>query len=162
MGLLTTEIRQFINEERLGFVATVCPDGTPNLSPKGTTIAWDENSLVFADVCSPGTVSNLHQNPAIEINVVDPFVRKGYRIKGTAKVLSEGTVFEEAVQFYRQKGTTLPIAHIVFVTVERVLPIILPAYDTGRTEREIFEQWQSYRENLNRERLATITQKTSE
>jgi len=24
--------------QRLGFVASVCPDGTPNLSPKGTVI----------------------------------------------------------------------------------------------------------------------------
>jgi len=26
----------FVEEQRLGFVATVRPDGTPNLSPKGT------------------------------------------------------------------------------------------------------------------------------
>lgn len=35
MANLSEEARSLINRE-LGFVATVCPDGTPNLSPKGT------------------------------------------------------------------------------------------------------------------------------
>jgi predicted pyridoxine 5'-phosphate oxidase superfamily flavin-nucleotide-binding protein len=39
MEIMSKEIREFVNREKLGFIATVCPDGTPNLSPKGTTIA---------------------------------------------------------------------------------------------------------------------------
>jgi predicted pyridoxine 5'-phosphate oxidase superfamily flavin-nucleotide-binding protein len=34
MGILTGDMRRVIEAE-LGFIATVCPDGTPNLSPKG-------------------------------------------------------------------------------------------------------------------------------
>jgi hypothetical protein len=37
MPILTREMKQVLDEQRLGFVATVGPDGTPNLSPKGTT-----------------------------------------------------------------------------------------------------------------------------
>jgi hypothetical protein len=37
----------------LGFDATVCEDGSPNLSPKGTTYVWDDDHLFFADVRSP-------------------------------------------------------------------------------------------------------------
>ncbi len=77
MGILTNDMRRVVEEQRLGFVATVCPDGTPNLSPKGTTAVWDDDHLVFADIRSPQTVANLHRNPVLEINVVDPFVRKG-------------------------------------------------------------------------------------
>jgi uncharacterized protein len=46
MGTLTAEMRSMLDEQQLGFVATVCPDGTPNLSPKGTTTAWDDDHLV--------------------------------------------------------------------------------------------------------------------
>ena len=60
----------------LGFVATVCPDGTPNLSPKGTTAVWDDDHLVFANIRSPGTLANLRQNANVELNVVDPFARR--------------------------------------------------------------------------------------
>jgi uncharacterized protein len=30
------KMQQLVARHGLGFVATVCPDGTPNLSPKGT------------------------------------------------------------------------------------------------------------------------------
>ena len=73
MPILTTAMKRMLDEQRLGFVATVCPDGTPNLSPKGTTVAWDDDYLVFADIHSPGTIANLRHNPHIEVNVVDPF-----------------------------------------------------------------------------------------
>ena len=84
MGILTDDMRRMVDEQQLGFIATVCPDGTPNLSPKGTTAAWDDEHLVFADICSPGTIANLRHNPVLEINVVDRLLRKGYRFKGTA------------------------------------------------------------------------------
>jgi predicted pyridoxine 5'-phosphate oxidase superfamily flavin-nucleotide-binding protein len=89
MGALTDDMKRVVEEQQLGFVATVCPDGSPNLSPKGTLAVWDDDHLVFADICSPGTIANLTANPAIEINVVDPLVRKGYRFKGTAGCSAE-------------------------------------------------------------------------
>jgi uncharacterized protein len=74
VGILTEDMKRLVSEQRFGFVATLCPDGTPNLSPKGTTAVWDDDHIVFADIRSPATVSNLRRNP---INVVDPMVRKG-------------------------------------------------------------------------------------
>lgn len=148
MGILTNDMQRVVNEQRLGFVATVCPDGTPNLSPKGTTTVWDDDHLVFADIHSPGTVANLRQNPAIEINVVDPEVRKGYRFKGTGTVLTEGEIFESFVAFYRARGTQYPIKSIVLVKVERAIAVISPAYDSGANEAEIRAKWQNYRASL--------------
>lgn len=98
--ILTEDMKRVVREQRLGFVATVCPDRTPNLSPKGTTTVWDDEHLVFADIRSPGTVENLRSNPVAEINVVDPVLRKGYRFKGSTEVLAEGPRFDEIVRFY--------------------------------------------------------------
>ncbi|HEU5226607.1 MAG TPA: pyridoxamine 5'-phosphate oxidase family protein [Ktedonobacteraceae bacterium] len=141
MGLLTADMKRVIGEQRLGYVATVCEDGTPNLSPKGTVACWDDDHLVFADIVSPGTITNLRHNPAIEINVVDPLLRKGYRFKGRATVLTQGPQFEQILAFYRQRGSTSPIQSIVLIKVERALPLISPAYDTGATEEEIRQRW---------------------
>lgn len=58
MGMITEEMQSFVNEQRLGFIATGCPIRTPNLSPKGTTLVWDADHLVFADICSPTTIEN--------------------------------------------------------------------------------------------------------
>jgi uncharacterized protein len=149
MGILTEDMKRVVLEQRLGFAATVCPGGTPNLSPKGTTTVWDDDHLVFADICSPGTIANLQHNPAIEINVVDPDVRKGYRFKGTAVVLTEGPQFDEILAFYRKRGSKNPIRSIVLITVERALPLISPAYDLGATEDEVRAQWRSHRDSLS-------------
>lgn len=144
MGLLTTQIKEFVQKTKLGFIATICPDGTPNLSPKGTTIAWDDDHLAFADIHSPVTVQNLLNNPAIEINIVDVFTRKGYRFKGTAKIFSEGNLFNEVVSFYGEAASKYKINHIVLISVERVLPITSPIYDTGITEEEVKNKYIDY------------------
>ena len=68
---LTDDTKAVVERVRLGFVATVCPDGTPNLSPKGTLAVADDEHLVFADLRSPGTIGNLRSNPGMEVNVVD-------------------------------------------------------------------------------------------
>ena len=135
MSVLNSEMKRLVERQRLGFVATVCPDGTPNLSPKGTTAVWDDDHLVFADIRSPGSVSNLRHNPAVEINVVDPLLRKGYRFKGIARVLGDGTLFEEILAFFRKRGVSSPIKHIVVIQVERALPLVSPAYDSGQPKR---------------------------
>jgi uncharacterized protein len=62
MVVLTEDMKRVVREQRLGFAATVCPDGTPKLSPKGTTAVWDDEHLVFADIRSPQTVRNLRAN----------------------------------------------------------------------------------------------------
>ncbi|HUI48130.1 MAG TPA: pyridoxamine 5'-phosphate oxidase family protein [Acidimicrobiia bacterium] len=141
MVKLTEDMRRVVEAE-LGFIATVCPDGTPNLSPKGTIAVWDDDHLVFADLRSPGTVENLKSNASIEINVVDQLVRKGYRFKGTAVVHTDGDAFDRGVEFYERRGTVRArerIRGIVVVTVERAQPVTSPSYDIGLTEDELRE-----------------------
>lgn len=143
LGVLTEEMKHAV-ETQLGFVATVCPDGTPNLSPKGTTAVWDDDHLVFAHIHSPGTVSNLRSNPSVEINVVDQLIRRGYRFKGSAVVCTDGAMFEQGIRFYEARGTENArerIKAIVIVTVDRALPVVSPAYDLGATEEELRELW---------------------
>ncbi len=156
MGILTEDMKRVVSEQRLGFVATVCPDGTPNLSPKGTTAVWDDDHIVFADIRSPATVSNLRRNPSTEINVVDPMVRKGYRFKGVASVVTEGegALFERILDFYRternlDEGRTR-IRSFVLVKINEAMPLISPAYDQGPTEDQVREKMQHYFDSLQR------------
>ncbi len=157
MGILTEDMKRVVVEERLGFMATVCPDGTPNLSPKGTTAVYDDDHLIFADMKSPGTVRNLKQNPNIEINVVDVLVRKGYRFKGTATIHNEGAVFERALEIYAERGLDdyrERMRNVVLVKVERALPVTSPAYDLGRTEEELRAEYSEiFRSKIERESL---------
>ena len=152
MGILSEDMKRVVEEQRLGFVATVCADGTPNLSPKGTTAVWDDDHLVFANIASPGTIENLKRNPSVEINLIDQTRRKGYRFKGTAEILDSGPLFDEIIRFYRERKIELPIQGVVLVKVERALPLISPVYDLGATEEEVQRDWETYWENLRRKR----------
>ena len=158
MGLLTADMKRVVEEQRLGFVATICPDGTPNLSPKGTTAVWDDDHLVFANIRSPGTLANLRQNASVEINVVDPFLRKGYRFKGVASVLESGAPYEKAIAFYQARGSTVSLfREVVLVRVDQAQPVDSPAYDLGLSEDEVRSRWERHFESLRTGRAASPT-----
>jgi hypothetical protein len=82
-----------MNQPACGVAVT--PDGKPNLSPKGSLKVWDDETVVFADIASPGTMRNLRGNPFIEINLVDPFLRRGFRFKGRAEVYESGPLLRK-------------------------------------------------------------------
>lgn len=142
-------MKRVVEEQRLGFVATVCSDGTPNLSPKGTTAVWDDDHLVFANIRSPGTLANLRRNAHVEVNVVDPFSRRGYRFKGVASILESGPRYDEAIEFYRRRGSHVSaMREIVLIRVQQAQLVDSPAYDLGMTEAEVRARWEQHFQSL--------------
>tara|TARA_Y100001938_G_scaffold80582_1_gene111202 strand:- start:170 stop:610 length:441 start_codon:yes stop_codon:yes gene_type:complete len=138
------EIKNLVNFQKLGYVATVSKDGTPNLSPKGTIAILDDSRLVFANIRSPKTIENLTKNPSIEINVIDPFSRLGYRFKGLAQILSNGEDFENILDYFKQKGIKSSISHIVVVDVTSFSEITSPSYDLGLKKEDLVKKWKQY------------------
>jgi catechol 2,3-dioxygenase-like lactoylglutathione lyase family enzyme/predicted pyridoxine 5'-phosphate oxidase superfamily flavin-nucleotide-binding protein len=137
---LTEDMKRVVAEQSLGFVATVRPDGTPAVSPKGTTRVRGDQ-LVFLHLHSPGTVANLAANPAVEVNVVDPVVRKGWRFAGRGRVLVSGPEFEEIIAWYDRPASAPPAQAVVVIDVDSAEELISPAYDSGATEAEIAAAW---------------------
>jgi len=144
MGLLTNEIKSLIEQQKLGYVATVSPENTPNLSPKGTISVWDDEHLVFADIKSPKTMENLEKNPSLEINVIDPIARKGFRFKGTGTILSSGQEYNKIISYYSKMGIKSKIGRVVLIKVSSVNNVTSPLYDLGYTEEEIKKRWKEY------------------
>ena len=144
MVIITEKIKNFVNFQKLGYVATISADNTPNLSPKGTIIVLDESYLAFADIHSPQTVENLKSNPAIEINVVDPFSRRGYRFKGIAEIISTGDKFDKIISHYKEIGVKSSIKTIIAVKIKKLSEILSPLYDFGYTEEELKAKWKKH------------------
>ena len=138
------ELKKLVNFQKLGYVATVSSDGTPNLSPKGTIAILDDSRLVFANIRSPKTIENLTNNPSIEINVIDPFSRMGYRFKGLANILSDGEDFENILDYFKQKGIKSTISHIVLIDVTSFSEITSPSYDLGLKKDDLVKKWKQY------------------
>ena len=138
------DVRNFVNFQKLGYVATVSKDGMPNLSPKGTIAVIDNSTLVFADILSPQTINNLKQNPSLEINVVDPFQRVGYRFKGIGKVIRDGSDFEKILEHYQKSGIKSKINLVVMIDVKSINEVTSPSYDLGLTKDELISKWKKY------------------
>jgi len=140
--MLTPDMKRIVQDQPLGYVATVSADGAPNVSPKGTFFVVDDATIAFAEIRSPATIRNLQNNPRVEVNFVDPFVRKGYRFAGTAKILLRGEGrFDELL---RKSGSSLAprVKAIVTISVAKALPLVSPAYDDGTaTEDTIRRSW---------------------
>jgi predicted pyridoxine 5'-phosphate oxidase superfamily flavin-nucleotide-binding protein len=144
MGILTEEMKQAISAIRLGFVATVSPDGRPNLSARGSLCVWDDDHLAFADIASPHTTKNLETNPYVEINTVDQIGRRGFRFKGTAIIERAGEVFDFVVSdIHAREGPNVPVRAVIKVRVTEARALLSPAYtlNKGITEAEVRSVW---------------------
>ena len=144
MIIISEEIKNFVNSQKLGYVATVSKDGTANLSPKGTIIIMNESTLTFADIRSPQTIQNLQDNTSVEINVVDPFQRLGYRFKGDGRIINEGSEFDKILDYYSNIGIKSKINSVVVVDVKSMSQITSPSYDLGATKDELVSKWKKY------------------
>lgn len=136
--------RSIVDSAKLGFVATICADGSPNLSPKGTVRVYDDDHVVFLTQAFPNTVANLRRDPRLEINVVDFLKRRGYRFQGTAQFQAPGgQVFEWIHDWLiATQGPGYPAIEAILVTVDRALPVDSPAYEFGHAkEADLQASW---------------------
>jgi hypothetical protein len=142
---IDADMEAIIRQAILSFVATVNEDGTPNLSPKASLTVVN-GTLYFADIASPQTIRNLRRNPAVEINVVDIFQRRGYRFTGRAMVLSPGdedySMIADRVR--ATNGPEYPVDHVVRIETASITPLLSPAHvfaDPPRTQDEIRDSY---------------------
>ena len=143
---MTPGMMQLVREQRLGFVAMVNADGTANISPKGTFVVVDAATVAFGEIRSPGTLRNLAAKPAVEVNFVDAFTRRGCRLSGTARVVPRGAPgFDELLPWFADYCGLVPrVGAVVVIAVTRALPLSSPAYDDGISEDELRRAWTNH------------------
>ncbi|HWJ60971.1 MAG TPA: pyridoxamine 5'-phosphate oxidase family protein [Acidimicrobiales bacterium] len=159
MARIDQDMRNIVERAWLAFVATVCEDGSPNLSPKGSLRVYDDEHLIFMDIASPTTMANLKRDPRIEINVIDVFSRRGYRFKGKAAFAQPGEAEYEWLNTWllELNGPGYPANEVAIVHVEQVRPILSPAYTWGNSEQEpLTAAWEErYRKTVTEVHLGT-------
>jgi uncharacterized pyridoxamine 5'-phosphate oxidase family protein len=149
---LTPDMKAVIHSQKLCYVATVTPDGKPNLSPKGTLRVYGGDMVFFCDLGSPNTRKNITTNPYVEINVVDILSRRGYRFLGQASVVTSGDVFNLALQVLKEEGEfNYKVNAIVMIKVERAAPLISPGYLHVHDEWEMRDIYKRVRPQLDSE-----------
>jgi len=144
--MITSEMRDLIERNTIGFVATVTPENAPAVSPKGTTVVADASTLLFSNIRSPGTIRNIAANPAIEINFLDVLARKACRVRGRATYFPRGEPrFAAYLPQFSRWESLVPMMHgIVRVDLSSAEIVHSPVYDLGTTEAELIAQWRAY------------------
>ena len=131
---------RIIEQFPLGFVATIDAEGRPCVSPKGTFLALDSDTIAFGEIRSPQTLANLRANPETEVNFVDPFLRKGVRVRGRARLVEQGSeAFGELIDRWVAVWSDLArrINVLVLIDVAEARPLSTPPYDDGVSEAEM-------------------------
>ncbi|OKY78944.1 MAG: Pyridoxine 5'-phosphate oxidase family protein containing flavin binding domain [Candidatus Methanohalarchaeum thermophilum] len=121
MGSLNEELIEFI-ENNSCEVATVDEKGIPNVAPKGSLKAMDNETIVYADMYPGRTSENIKKNPEVAISVVNYQEMEGYEIKGKAELLDSGPIYDKVVEEVSKLPMDLPKPeYAVKVKVKKVI-----------------------------------------
>jgi predicted pyridoxine 5'-phosphate oxidase superfamily flavin-nucleotide-binding protein len=127
---LTKDIKQYLDQSILCWLATVSADGIPNVSPKEIFNYYGTKEIIIANIASPQTVQNIKQNEHVCVSFIDILVQKGFQIKGTAEIIKKTNEEFSAREkvLVKMTGGKYPFATITKITVEQIKPIIGPKY----------------------------------
>jgi uncharacterized protein len=114
----------------LCWLATVDADGCPNVTPKEIFCAYGRNTFLIANIASPGSARNITAHASVCVSFVDPFVQKGFKLKGSARLVqaAEDGFSTFADPLAQMAGPRFPFASLFVVAVVSVEPIVAPSY----------------------------------
>ncbi len=119
---LDGEHLEFWRERHLCSVATLRGDGSPHVVPMGIALSPDGSHAWGITARSSRKVVHLRADPRIAVNQVDG--RRWSTIEGTAEVLTETDLVDEAVRAYASRyrqPQENPSRVAVRVTITRVI-----------------------------------------
>lgn len=127
---LTDQLIQCMSKSVLCWLATASKDNQPNVSPKEIFAAYQEDTIIVANIASPQTVKNIKENPQVCISFLDILVQKGFQVKGKAEILQKSHPDFPAMEGILTKMTEgkFPFSTITKITVDQVKPMIAPRY----------------------------------
>jgi len=119
MVKMPKEVVDMVNDpESLSTLATVDPEGKPNVVPMGTISTVDEETIGFADFLLDKTKKNLETTKRAAVSVWKK--REGYQIKGTLQGFqTSGDLFEKKKKMVKEK-LDMDIRSVGTIKVEEV------------------------------------------
>ncbi len=128
--MLNDIIKKCINKSVLCWLATVNQHNEPNVSPKEMFTYQDNKTLLIAHLASPNSVANILHNANVCVSFVDIFVQKGFKIKGTATLISKPErEFQNVVQpLIKLFSDTFPIQAVIVIDIKTIETIQAPSY----------------------------------
>lgn len=128
--MLPEAVKRSVEECVLCWLATSDTRGRPNVSPKQIFTTFNGDSIVIANIASPGSARNIKLNPQACVSFVDVFRQKGFRVAGAAAVLRAGDAeFGEVEPLLLElTGGLFPFRSALRVLAEDIGEIVAPRY----------------------------------
>ena len=123
MTKIPDELREILTGGHNVWVATVGPDGMPNVSIKGSGALLDDEHLYFADMFSRKTRENLENDDRVAVGIHDPERKLAMQVKGRAELIDHGAVFDQVDDKLAAISEQLhlpPMKYVVRISVESV------------------------------------------
>ncbi|MGB9923820.1 MAG: pyridoxamine 5'-phosphate oxidase family protein [Methanothrix sp.] len=100
---MSEEIKQML-DENIVYLATSTRDGKPNVIPIGSAYAISDNEILIHDMMFVKTRANLEANHQVAIAFTDTKRWESYQLKGTAKIFTDGEMFDKVVEIMKIKA----------------------------------------------------------
>ena len=127
---LDAEVKQYIEDSVLCWLATSSADNLPNVSPKEVFTHYEDAFIIVANIASPQTVRNIRENPKVCVSFIDILVQKGYQLKGEAEI-AEPTFAgytEMEKKLTAITGGKFTFATITRIKIQSAKQILAPSY----------------------------------
>lgn len=128
--MIDNDVKKYIRESVLCWLATSNRKNEPNVSPKEMFTFQDDTTLLIANIASPISVRNIKDNPKVCVSFVHIFIQKGYKLKGVASIIDrEDAAFEiKSAPLTALFSDKYPIKSIIEIKVTRLDKILAPSY----------------------------------
>jgi predicted pyridoxine 5'-phosphate oxidase superfamily flavin-nucleotide-binding protein len=130
-AVLSEAVKAALAGMRIIPVATASAEGVPNVVPLRFVRVIDDRTIVIADNYMSKSATNLAENPQLALTVWDSISKKAFQIKGRARVLTSGPVFDETSAWVLEEKPELRTKAAVLVTVTNVF-VCQPGPDLGK------------------------------
>jgi len=143
---ISTELKSFIENQKIFFVSTAAADGRINLSPKGTDTfrVIDQNKIIWLNLTGSGneTAAHLLKNNRMTIMFCsfekNPLI---LRLYGTAKIYHErDQSYQEHISSFEENTGARQIVIMNVTMVQTSCGFAVPYMDF-KTERSTLNEW---------------------
>lgn len=127
---LTQELKKFIQDSVLCWLATASSENIPSVSPKEVFTHFGEQYIIIANIASPQSIRNIQENSQVCVSFIDIFVQKGFQVKGKAQIIknSDGNYKAMEAKLLNITQGKFPFSSITQIQIEKTKAIIAPKY----------------------------------
>ncbi len=133
MASLTENMKEIFQAQKAFVLGTASREGIPNVVPVTAVKLYDDETILVSDQFFKKTLDNLRENSLVAISFWKGV--EGYQVKGEAKIVDEGSIFEETADWIRKMAEEqgLPIASkgAVLVRIKEVYSVS-PGPEAGK------------------------------